>query len=171
MNYELRSLIEALNENGIHVIADREFDKIAFDFSEHDKKVTEEKDKRIAELERITNEKMGKWDNSGIISAEILELEDENEELKRKLSEANNKINLNDRIKVKLTPIGAEIYYHQFDEINKKAGRTVIEPHMPRIDKDGYTDFALWEFIELYGKHIGVGKKNVIEPIDIFITQ
>lgn len=46
------------------------------DFSEHDKMVAEEKDKRIAELEKIINEKLGKWDNLGITFAEILELED-----------------------------------------------------------------------------------------------
>lgn len=86
-----------------------------------------------------------------------------------KKSNAENKININDRVKVKLNPLGAEIYYHQYDYINKKAGRTVIEPHMPRIDKDGYTDFALWAFMELYGNHIGVGKRNVIDPINIIV--
>ena len=108
-------------------------------FSEHDKMVAKEKDKRIAELEK------------------------ENSALKE------NKINLNDRIKFKLTPLGAEIYYHQYDEINKKAGRNIIEPHMPKIDKDGYTESTLWAFMELYGNHIGVGKRNVIDPINIFV--
>ena len=51
----------------------------------------------------------------------------------------------------------------------KKAGRTVIEPHMPKIDKDGYTENTLWAFMELYGNHIGVGKRNVIDPINIFV--
>ena len=40
---------------------------------------------------------------------------------------------------------------------------------MPRIDKDGYTDFALYAFMELYGNHIGVGKRNVIDPINIIV--
>ena len=52
MSCEVTSLIDALNENGIHVIADRAFDKIAFDFSEHDKIVAEEKEARIRELKR-----------------------------------------------------------------------------------------------------------------------
>lgn len=56
MSYEITSLIDALNENGIHVIADRAFDKISFDFSEHDKMVVEEKDKKIAELEKQIGE-------------------------------------------------------------------------------------------------------------------
>lgn len=88
--------------------------------------------------------------------------------------EKPTKINLNDRIKVKLTPLGAEIYYHQHDEVNKKIkenGGTELEPIMPQIDKDGYTEFQLWRFIELYGKHIGMCKKNVINPLDIIITE
>ena len=78
-----------------------------------------------------------------------------------------HKINLNETIKVKLTPYGAEIYYKQFDELNKQRGREICKPHMPRIDKDGYTEFQLWHFMELYGEHIGMCKLNVIEPLDI----
>ena len=77
------------------------------------------------------------------------------------------KINLNETIKVKLTPYGAEIYYKQFDELNKECGREICKPQMPQIDKDGYTEFQLWHFIELYGEHIGMCKPNVIEPLDI----
>ena len=78
-----------------------------------------------------------------------------------------HKINLNETIKVKLTPYGAEIYYKQFDELNKQYGREICKPLMPRIDKDGYTEFKLWHFIELYGQHIGMCKPNVIDPLDI----
>lgn len=77
------------------------------------------------------------------------------------------KINLNETIKVKLTPLGAEIYYKQFDELNKQYERQICKPRMPQIDKDGYTEFQLWHFIELYGQHIGMCKPNVIEPLDI----
>ena len=81
------------------------------------------------------------------------------------------KINLNETIKVKLTPYGAEIYYKQFDELNKLHGREICKPKMPRIDKDGYTEFQLWHFIELYGQHIGMCKPNVIEPLDIVYCE
>ena len=74
MNYELRSLIETLNENGIHVIADRAFDKIEFDFSEHDKKVTEEK---IERLESAYHRHKSR----------ICNLESENQSLKRKIED------------------------------------------------------------------------------------
>ena len=31
------------------------------------------------------------------------------------------KLNMNSTIKVKLTPFGTDIFYHQFDELNKKS--------------------------------------------------
>ena len=98
-----------------------------------------------------------------------LEVKDNLLKIKNGLCEDNGtaKINLNDTIKVKLTPYGAEIYYKQFDELNKQRGREICKPHMPRIDKDGYTEFQLWHFIELYGQHIGMCKQNVIKPLDI----
>ena len=98
-----------------------------------------------------------------------IDLTNQIEKLKSELETKDNiqKINLNETIKVKLTPYGAEIYYKQFDELNKQYGREICKPHMPRIDKDGYTEFQLWHFIELYGQHIGMCKPNVIEPLDI----
>lgn len=98
-----------------------------------------------------------------------LEVKDNLLKIKNGLCEDNGtaKINLNETIKVKLTPYGAEIYYKQFDEVNKQRGREICKPQMPQIDKDGYTEFQLWHFIELYGQHIGMCKPNVIEPLDI----
>lgn len=108
-------------------------------------------------------------------------LHDENQELKQRIAELESKetekptkINLNDRVKVKLTPLGAEIYYHQYDDVNKKIKEnsgTELEPMMPQIDKDGYTEFQLHHFISLYGEHIGMCKPNVINPLDIIIVE
>lgn len=98
-----------------------------------------------------------------------IDLTNQIEKLKSKLKTKDNiqKINLNETIKVKLTPLGAEIYYKQFDELNKQYGKEICKPQMPHIDKDGYTEFQLWHFIELYGQYIGMCKPNVIEPLDI----
>lgn len=84
------------------------------------------------------------------------------------------KLNLNDTVKVKLTPLGAEIYYHQFDEVNKRielCGGKKIEPHMPQVDKDGFTKFQLWHFIEMFGDYIGIGRKNVISDMNFYISE
>lgn len=77
------------------------------------------------------------------------------------------RINLNEPIKVKLTDWGKEIYYHQHDRVNQIAGREICKPSFPKEDENGYTEFQLWDFIELYGTHIGMTLPNVIEPIEI----
>ena len=82
------------------------------------------------------------------------------------------KINLNDIVKVKLTDYGKEIYYHRHDgliECMRYHGieSTTIKPSFPKEDDEGKSKFQLWDFIELYGEHIGMGKSNVIEPLDI----
>ena len=77
------------------------------------------------------------------------------------------RININETIKVKLTDLGKEIYYHQYDRINEFAGRKICEPKFPKEDENGYTEFQLWCFIKLYGGHIGVTLPNVIKPNEI----
>lgn len=77
------------------------------------------------------------------------------------------RINLNEPIKVKLTDWGKEIYYHQYDRTNQIAGREICKPRFPREDENGYTEFQLWCFIELYGMHMGMTLPNVIEPLEI----
>ena len=77
------------------------------------------------------------------------------------------RINLNELIKVKLTDWGKEIYYHQYDRTNQIAGREICKPKFPKEDENGYTEFQLWCFIELYGEHMGMTLPNVIEPIEI----
>ena len=77
------------------------------------------------------------------------------------------RINLNEPIKVKLTDWGKEIYYHQYDRTNQIAGREICKPRFPREDENGYTEFQLWCFIELYGTHMGMALPNVIEPLEI----
>ena len=137
------------------------------DFTEHDKVFVD----KIASLE----ENVGYYkDSLSRVEKNCDKLYHENKELKQRIAELESKetekptkINLNETIKVKLTPYGAEIYYKQFDEVNKQRGREICKPHMPRIDKDGYTEFQLWHFIELYGQHIGICKPNVIEPLEI----
>ena len=77
------------------------------------------------------------------------------------------RINLNESIKVKLTDWGKEIYYHQYDRMNQIAGREICKPKFPKEDENGYTEFQLWCFMELYGEHIGMTLPNVIEPLEI----
>lgn len=77
------------------------------------------------------------------------------------------RINLNDRIKVKLTDFGKQLFYHRYDGINARCMGTAIEPSYPVVDEDGYTIFQLWDFIQLYGQYIRLGQIDVINPLDI----
>ena len=167
----ITNVIEA-EKNGVKIIIkqqyDREINDINIDFSEHDKKFNDKiasLKKQIEKLESIRtrcHESARDSFDSGMYGLLHIVTADE-----LKTKDNIQKINLNETIKVKLTPLGAEIYYKQFDELNKQRGRKICKPHMPRIDKDGYTEFQLWHFIELYGQHIGMCKPNVIEPLDI----
>lgn len=160
------------------------------DFSEHDKPF-EDKIKLLKEqIEKMESEKkflrmrcmddaIDAFDRGSYGALTIVgrrgRLEAENKLLKQRIaelegekSEKPTEINFNDQIKVKLTPLGVEIYYHQYDDLNesiKKNGGTPLEPRMPQIDKDGYTKFTLWHFMELYGQHIGMC--NVVSPLYI----
>ena len=75
-------------------------------------------------------------------------------------------INLNEFVKVKLNNYGKVIYCHQHDELNefiKSKGCKPLEPLLPKVDEDGYTEFQLWELMKLYGPHIGMGLPTPFE--------
>ena len=84
-----------------------------------------------------------------------------------KLIDKRMKINLNEPVKVKLTNWGKEIFYHQYDRINKMAGKEICKPEYPKEDENGYTEFQLWCFMELYGERMGMTLPNIIEPLEI----
>ena len=135
-----------------------DYDKILYELKNSNEKV-EKLEIKLSNAEKTGDDYYNK----------CIDLTNQIEKLKSELESKDNvqKINLNETIKVKLTPLGAEIYYKQFDELNKQCWREICKPQMPRIDKDGYTEFQFWHFIELYGQHIGMCKQNVIEPLDI----
>ena len=84
------------------------------------------------------------------------------------------KLNLNETIKVRLTDHGKDIYYHRHDELNefiKARGGKPLQPHFPKVDKDGYTEFQLWIFMEIYGPHIGMCKPAVTQDLNLYIED
>ena len=103
----------------------------------------------------------------------VLPYDEDTKEVKRAINRLPSalsepiRINLNELIKVKLTDLGKEIYYHQYDWINQITGKEICEPQFPKEDENGYTEFQLWRFMELYGKHIGMTLPKVIDPIEI----
>lgn len=146
------------NIDGKSYVEASDYDKILLELKKSNEKVAKI-ESELFDVQKSDDEYYNK----------CIDLTNQIEKLKSELKTKDNiqKINLNETIKVKLTPYGAEIYYKQFDELNKQYDREICKPQMPQIDKDGYTEFQLWNFIELYGQHIGMCKPNVIEPLDI----
>ena len=77
------------------------------------------------------------------------------------------KINLNETVKVKLTQFGKDIYTRQYDEVAKKYPLLKISRPEIRIDENGYTEFTLWQFMNLYGSYMEIGEPEVIRPLEI----
>lgn len=83
-------------------------------------------------------------------------------------------VNLNQNIKVKLSDLGKEIYYHRFDEVNEKIkchGGKPITPTMPKVDAEGYTLFQIWQFMNLYGEYMTMCGERVLETLDVIIVD
>ena len=83
-------------------------------------------------------------------------------------------VNLNQKMKVKLSDFGKDVYYHQYDEVNEKIkslGGKPIVPTMPKVDAEGYTTFQMWQFMNLYGEHMTMGATQVLETLDVIIVE
>lgn len=86
------------------------------------------------------------------------------------------KVNINEKVRVKLTPKGSEIYYHQHDDLRKffeekGIDTEILAPRMPQIDKDGFTSFQLWHLINLYGEYMDLASENVFSDISLYFDD
>jgi hypothetical protein len=81
------------------------------------------------------------------------------------------KINLNETVKVKLTQFGKDIYMHQYDEVINKYPLLKISRPEIKIDENGYTEFILWHFMNLYGSYMELGEPEVIKPLEIIYKR
>lgn len=85
------------------------------------------------------------------------------------------KINLNDKVKVKLTVAGIKAYIDHMNEPNERAksGQPIKSKWLlPSIDDEGYTQFQLWEFINIFGEYFYIGNnEQVIMPLEIIKSE
>ena len=83
-----------------------------------------------------------------------------------------NKINLNNKVKVKLTSLGVKIHFDHYNKVNEEYQKQIVKMTycMPVIDEEGYTEYQLWEFMNIFGNHLYNGSENVIFPIEIMVT-
>lgn len=68
------------------------------------------------------------------------------------------KVNLNDRIRVKLTARGREIHRENFDDFWRSSNFGYKHQYKPpEEDADGWSTWQLWGFMEQFGKHMHIG--------------
>lgn len=67
------------------------------------------------------------------------------------------KLNINDTVKVKLTPIGWEIYRKHYTPF-------CTEGYIPpKQDSRGYVEFQLWDLMHVFGPNMYLGCKVPFE--------
>ncbi len=70
------------------------------------------------------------------------------------------KFNINDKVKVKLTPYGRQMLRGNYDELRLFISPKYLDkyPYVPiREDKDGWSEWQLWHLMESLGKHCHIG--------------
>jgi hypothetical protein len=77
------------------------------------------------------------------------------------------KFNINNTVRVKLTTEGIKRLKENHNEVFKDyKGKYPF--HLPEIDKDGYTEFQLWNLMSEFGQYIHMGGSLLFETeIDI----
>ena len=72
--------------------------------------------------------------------------------------------NLNEYVKVQLTDHGRAIHKKWFEDVwtdTKFSLAPAIKYSPPTEDENGWSKWQLWHLMEIFGKHIGMGKPNV----------
>ena len=84
------------------------------------------------------------------------------------------KLNLNSTIGFRLNDRGKDIYYHKYDDLNEyivSQGGKPLERRYPDVDENGISWFQLWQFMNIFGNHIGLGKPEFWKELSIYIKE
>lgn len=67
--------------------------------------------------------------------------------------------NINEAVSVRLTNTGRDIHYRRHVALIGNNYRYIP----PETDADGWSEFQMWELMQIFGKHIGIAKENPFE--------
>ena len=82
--------------------------------------------------------------------------------------------NINEIIKVKLYDKGYQVLvdnHNSYLGIIKSFDRRDIDYYKSQADENGYTEFQMWGFMNIFGKYIQLGKTGYFNYNIIIITQ
>ena len=78
------------------------------------------------------------------------------------------RFNINDYVKVKLTAHGYNVHEMHY---KKYLGANYNEKYYaPAVDREGFTKYQLWEFMNIFGEYMFNGSEQVIEDNLIYFT-
>ena len=84
------------------------------------------------------------------------------------------KLNLNSTIGFRLNDRGKDIYYHKYDKLNEyivSQGGEPLERRYPDVDENGISWFQLWQFMDIFRNHTGLGKPEFWKELSIYIKE
>ena len=84
------------------------------------------------------------------------------------------KLNLNSTIGFRLNDRGKDIYYHKDDKLNEyivSRGGKPLERQYPDVDENCISWFQIWQFMDIFGNHIGLGKPEFWKELSIYIKE
>ena len=83
-------------------------------------------------------------------------------------------INVNERVKVKLTKLGEEVYQKQYDAMNEilvGMGARPLEPIDLASDEKGYVEFQIWDLMKIFGEFMYLGAPPMFESNLIYLFE
>ena len=85
-------------------------------------------------------------------------------------------ININDSVKVKLTPYGKEMYVKHYKDLfsyipNEDRCLSWQFDQPPKEDDEGYYHDEMWSLMMIFGKHMYMGCKQVFDSNTLIIEE
>ena len=89
------------------------------------------------------------------------------------------RLSLYKMIKVKLSSFGYDVYRDWAENLNKYMDKNLPSylkecriPYIPKVDDEGYAEFELLDFIEIFGSYIDHGSvTSVLKDDSIYIDE
>jgi len=78
------------------------------------------------------------------------------------------RININNNIRVRLTPYGDEILHNYYKKESEWIDMDLMSL-IPEKDSEGYSEFQLWGFMLIFGSKMYMSGKQIIEQNIIII--
>ena len=81
------------------------------------------------------------------------------------------RFNINDNVRVKLTPKGKAHYLHKHEEMVGFTGQDPFPFEPKKEDKDGWSTWQLWDLMNTFGDEMRLGATACFEDNEILLEM